>query len=156
MSTFSVSRSITIDAPQERVHSLISNLHEWEQWSPWQDTDPRMVQTYSGPESGEGASMHWSGNRDAGEGTMTVLSSTPNQIDVAIAFLRPFKAENRASFSLGAAPDHHEGSVRVTWTMSGAQNLLQKAFWVLGGMERKLNGDFDKGLLRLRNRAEGK
>lgn len=156
MSTFSVSRSITIDAPQERVHSLINDLHEWVHWSPWQDTDPRMVQTYSGPESGEGASMHWSGNRQAGEGTQTILSSTPNQIDMALAFERPFKARQRSSFSLGAAPDHHEGSVRVTWTMSGEHNLLQKAFWAVTGMERHLQADFDKGLLRLRNRAEGK
>ena len=54
MSTFAVTRSRTVRAPRERVRALIEDLRAWQGWSPWQDADPDMTQTCSGPERGVG------------------------------------------------------------------------------------------------------
>lgn len=48
-----------MDAPVDQVRALIEDLHAWESWSPWQELDPAMQQTYSGAERGIGAKMAW-------------------------------------------------------------------------------------------------
>lgn len=45
--------------PLDQVRALIGDLHTWESWSPWQELDPAMQQTYSGAERGVGAKMAW-------------------------------------------------------------------------------------------------
>ncbi len=52
--TFRIQRSISIDAPPERVFTLIDNLHYWARWAPQDRDDPCMRTTYSGPASGKG------------------------------------------------------------------------------------------------------
>lgn len=58
-----LTRSTVIDAPVEQVRALIEDLHAWEGWSPWQELDPAMQQTYPGAERGIGAKMAWAVSR---------------------------------------------------------------------------------------------
>lgn len=150
MSTFSLTRSRTVRAPRERVHALIEDLHAWEAWSPWQDADPAMTQTYSGPERGVGAAMTWSGNRQAGAGSMEVLRSEPTLVDVQVAFTKPFRATNVSRFELVETGQGTE----VTWTMSGPQNPLTKLLFAVMRIERGIGRDFERGLARLADAAE--
>lgn len=79
-STFLVERSITIDAPPAQIYPAIADFHQWPQWSPWEDVDPHLKRTYSGPTAGRGAHYAWSGNRKAGSGTMDITGATePSQ-----------------------------------------------------------------------------
>ena len=55
MGTYRVSRSATIAADPALVHRLVDDLREWPSWSPWEDLDPALERTYSGPGSGVGA-----------------------------------------------------------------------------------------------------
>ena len=57
-----VSRSITIDAPSEKVFPLVNSLKEGEKWSPWLQLDPNVRLAYSGPESGIGNRLDWRSN----------------------------------------------------------------------------------------------
>ena len=64
-------------------------------WSPWEDLDPNQQRTFTGAESGTGAAYAWSGNRKAGQGTMEITdASTPNKVDIALEFEKPFKSSN--------------------------------------------------------------
>lgn len=54
MGTYTVSRSITVDAPTDRLLALVTDLGRWQEWSPWEDLDPRLDRTCSGAESGPG------------------------------------------------------------------------------------------------------
>lgn len=150
MSTFSVSRSVLVQAPRERVHALLEDLHQWERWSPWQELDPAMDQTYSGAERGVGAQVAWSGNKKAGAGEMQVMRSEPTLVDVEVRFLKPFKATNLSRFELVETGEGTE----VTWTMSGTQNLLMKAMFAVMRMEQSIGADFERGLARLKTQAE--
>ena len=38
--TFSVQRSVNINAPPEKIFVLINDFHNWESWSPWEKIDP--------------------------------------------------------------------------------------------------------------------
>ena len=76
MSAFGIARSATIRADPARVHALVDDFHRWTSWSPWEELDPALRRTYSGPDSGVGAHYAWAGNRRAGRGSMVITSSS--------------------------------------------------------------------------------
>lgn len=148
---YTVTRRVVIDAPAERIFALIDNFHHWESWSPWEDIDPTMSRTYSGPDSGDGATYAWKGNRKAGEGSMRITNSRePHRVEIALRFLKPFPADNRVALTLEPAGE----STTVTWTMSGAQRGIMAVAGRVYPMDKMIGKDFDKGLARLKRVAE--
>ena len=150
MSTYEVVRTTTIDADPVNVHDLLNDFHEWRKWSPWEDLDPDLERTYTGPDAGVGAHYAWSGNRKAGEGSMVITHSTPLEVDVKLDFLKPFSASNQVRFTLTPA----DGGTKVEWRMNGEQ----KGVWGLVGrfmnMDKLVGKDFEKGLAQLKTAAE--
>ena len=149
MSSFEMSRSTHVEAPPERLLPLLEDFHEWQRWSPWEGLDPAMKRTFSGPDRGVGAHYAWSGNRQAGEGTMQVLAAGPTGVDVDLHFLKPFKARNLTRFVLTPSA----GGTDVTWVISGERNAVMG---VLGRLffDKAIAKDFDKGLAALKAAAE--
>ena len=150
MSSYEVTRSANIAADPALVHKLINDFHEWPKWSPWEDLDPDMERTHSGAESGVGAHYAWSGNRKAGEGSMEITSSSPDEIGLTVSFLKPWKATNDIAFSLEPTAD----GTQVTWTMTGEQKGLMAVICKVISMDRLVGKDFEKGLARLKVAAE--
>ncbi len=150
MGAFEVSRSISVAASPETIHALIDDFHQWRQWSPWEDLDPDLQRTYSGAEAGIGAHYAWKGNRKAGEGSMEIVGSGPEGVEVDLRFLKPFAADNRVRLSLVPTTQGTD----VTWTMTGEQKGLMGLFGKLVPMDRLVGKDFEKGLARLKAAAE--
>jgi hypothetical protein len=151
MSEYTVTRSITVDAPPDRVHALVDTFPAWTQWSPWEGLDSDLKRTYSGAESGVGARYAWEGNRKAGAGSMEIVSSTPEQVQVQVSFLKPFKSTSTSTFDLRPTG---EGTA-VTWTMrgrspGGVMGLVSKVL----PMEKWIGKDFERGLVALKGAAE--
>jgi hypothetical protein len=146
---FELSRSTTIAAPPERVHALLDDFREWRAWSPWEELDPDLQRTFTGPEQGVGSHYAWSGNKKAGQGTMEITESTPSAVVVDLQFLKPFEATNVTRFDLVPAA----GGTHVTWTMTGERNALMT---VMGKLffDKAIGKDFDKGLAQLKAAAE--
>ncbi len=131
MATYQVQRTITIDSEPEQVYDKIVDLHKWAAWSPWEDMDPSMSKSYTGPDAGVGASYSWKGNRKVGEGNMTITDVTePNRIALDLHFLKPFKAQNETMFSLDPAG----AGTEVTWTMTGTHSILSRIMSVFVSM----------------------
>jgi len=150
-SDFRVTRAGRIAAPAEVVFANVNDLHKWEAWSPWAKMDPNAKSAFSGPESGPGASMTWSGNKKVGEGRMTITDSRPHEvIHIKLEFLRPFKATNAAEFTF--KPEG--GQTQVTWTMSGKNNFMGKAFGLFVDCEKMVGRDFEKGLANLNSASQ--
>jgi uncharacterized protein YndB with AHSA1/START domain len=150
--TYTVERSTTIDAPAARIYAQLADFHHWAQWSPWEDVDPGMQRTYSGPRSGAGAGYAWSGNSRAGRGHMDITSATePTRVDIDLAFEKPFKARNDTSFVI--RPEGNQS--RVTWSMTGQKSLVIKVMSLVTSMDKFLGRDFEKGLARLKSVSEG-
>lgn len=150
MTNIIVSRSITIAAPAATVQPQIADLHLWEAWSPWQEIDPNMEQHYTAADRGVGAQMHWKGNKEAGEGSMTVVTAEPQLIEIDIAFIKPFKATNRSIFTLS----EHDGSTKVNWSMTGEQGAFMRFLFKVMKMEQRIGADFERGLARLKATVE--
>lgn len=88
--TYTVHRSLRMDAPPERVYEQIADFHNWPHWSPWEDIDPELQRTYSGADSGTGAVYRWSGNRKAGQGRMEITDTTEaSTVQIDLAFEKP-------------------------------------------------------------------
>jgi hypothetical protein len=149
--SFEVSRSTGISATAEAIHHLIDDFHQWRAWSPWEDLDPALQRSYSGSDAGVGARYAWKGNRKAGEGSMVITGSSPERIDIEIAFVKPFRNTNQVTFTLTPTGDATE----VEWTMRGEQKGLWGVLGRVLPMDTWIGKDFEKGLVRLMVVAEG-
>ncbi|MGZ5383327.1 MAG: SRPBCC family protein [Acidimicrobiia bacterium] len=150
--TYLVERSTTIHAPAELIFAHIADFHRWTAWSPWEGLDPDMRRTYSGPDSGPGATYAWAGNRKTGEGRMEITDEVePSRVQVALDFLKPFRSSSTTTFDL--TPEGE--STRVTWTMTGLRTLMTRVMGIFTSMDKMIGPDFEKGLERLKTVAEG-
>jgi uncharacterized protein YndB with AHSA1/START domain len=148
---FHIERSTTIGAPAKRVFAQVNDFHAWRAWSPWEGMDPDLKRTYDGPTSGNGAVYSWSGNNKVGAGSMTIQQSeSPSRIVIALAFLRPFKAHNTATFTF--VPE--DGGTRVTWAMDGRNTFVTKAFHMVMDIDKLVGKDFERGLAAMKTKAE--
>ena len=153
-SAFAITRAATINAPASVVFAQVDDFHNWEAWSPWAKRDPHMKSTYSGPERGEGASYGWAGNDEVGEGRMTITESDPSErILIDLEFLKPFPARDLTEFTFAPVEGRPDRS-KVTWTMSGENNFMGKAFCLFMDMDAMVGGDFEKGLASMGAAAE--
>jgi hypothetical protein len=149
--TFTVSRSTTIDAAPAAVYPHLIDLRKWSTWSPWEEMDPNMSKTYSGAESGIGSKYAWSGNRKVGEGTMEITDAKQDaQVDIALEFLKPFRASNTSSLRLQPAG----GGTEVTWSVTGRKTLMLKIMGIFRSMDAMMGPDFERGLARLKAVSE--
>lgn len=149
---YQVSRTATIAAPQERVFGLVNDFHKWDSWSPWAKLDPAMKTTYEGAPSGAGAVYSWVGNDTVGEGRMTITESQPYQhVGIKLEFIKPFASTSQTRFAF----KDEGGKTNVIWTMNGQNNFLTKAFCLfMGGMDKMIGPDFEKGLSQMKTAAE--
>ena len=150
MGGYTVERSITVNAPSHVVHGLIDDFRSWTRWSPWEDLDPALQRTYSGPEQGVGAAYAWSGNRKAGTGRMEITGSTPEAVGITVEFLKPIKATNQTQFEL--VPSGADTQVR--WVMTGEQKGLLSLVGKVYSMDKMIGPDLEKGLIQLKSAAE--
>lgn len=150
-SDFRVARTTTIAAPASTVFAQINDFHKWGGWSPYEKIDPALQRTYSGAPAGVGAIYEWAGNKNVGEGKMTIVDSRPNElIQIKLEFLKPFAATNMAEFSLTP----QDGKTAVTWAMTGHKNFMFKAVGLFMSMDKMVGGQFEQGLAQLKTLAE--
>lgn len=76
-----VERSLVIAASAETIFPHIDSPRMFNEWSPWANKDPNIKMTYSGPESGVGATMTWqSDDQNVGSGTSEIIESIENEL----------------------------------------------------------------------------
>lgn len=149
---FRIARTRAVAAAPEVVHGLVNDFHKWTQWSPWEGKDPALRREYSGAPAGPGAVYFWSGNKEVGEGRMTITASRPGQsVTVKLEFLKPFTANSTAQFDF--APSG--AGTSVTWAMSGRRGFMEKAFSAVCDMDKLIGSEFEKGLTALDQAAGG-
>jgi len=148
---FRIERSLAIAAAPERVFSLVDDLQQWRGWSPWENIDPALKRSYSGPAGGQGAVYAWEGNSKVGVGRMEITESVPHaKIVLKLDFFKPFEAHNTAEFTFKPGG---EGTT-VTWAMFGPSSFLSKLMGLVFNMDRMVGGQFEQGLANLRKLAE--
>jgi hypothetical protein len=148
--TYSVQRSIVIKAPPEKILPLVSDFHNWSQWSPWENLDPAMKRTFSGAPKDLGAVYAWEGNKNVGSGRMEVISLTPTRVGIKLDFLQPIASTSDTTFALQAQGD----STTVSWTMSGNTDFMAKLMGIFISMDSMIGPAFESGLAKMKAAAE--
>jgi hypothetical protein len=149
--TFRVERSTGIAAPAATVFGNVNDFRRWKEWSPWENIDKNLQQTYEGPPQGTGSIYSWVGKK-TGAGRMTILESRANQlVKIKLEFFKPFRATNTVDFTF--VPDGNQ--TVATWLMYGDKNMLAKAMHMMVSMDRMCGGMFEQGLRQLKTVSEG-
>jgi len=139
-----VEHSKVISAPPAEVFAVLENTREFQKWSPWAKKDTNTVYTYSGPESGKGASFTWKGNSDVGYGVWTVDNTVPNEkIDLT------FKFEEYPPTPAGYVLKPEGNGTNVTWFMES--DMGSSPWSKFGGifMKMAVSKDYEQGLENL-------
>jgi hypothetical protein len=149
--SFTVKRTATIKAPPDRLYGLISDLHGWAAWSPYEKKDPDMKRTFGGAPHGKGAVYEWDGNKNVGAGRMEIVEAAPSgKIVIKLDFLKPFEGHNTAEFAIDPQGDNSN----VTWSMYGPSNFMFKVMGIFMDMDKMIGNDFATGLANLKTVAE--
>lgn len=149
--SFRMERSITINAPADKIFPLLNDLGQWSAWSPWEKKDAAMKRQLSSPSAGVGASYDWQGNSDVGTGRMQITeSATPHKLVIQLDFIEPFAARNTSAFTLKP----QSGGTQVTWSLAGQNNFVSKLMQVFVSMDSMVGPDYEAGLKNLKALAE--
>jgi len=149
--TFRLSRSTSIKAPPEKIFPFLNDLRSFATWSPYEKKDPAMKRTFGGASSGKGATYDWDGDKNVGQGRLTIAeSSPPSKVTMNLDFLRPWEAHNVVEFTLEPKGD----TTNVTWAMQGPAPYMAKVMHVFMNMDRMVGDDFEAGLANLKTLAE--
>ena len=144
--SYHIERSAVLTAPPATVHAMIEDMHRFNDWSPWQKYDPSVKTDYAGPATGVGASQHWVGKGEMGEGRMTITESTsPSSVTEKLEFIQPFDAVCDVRFTIVPEGD---GS-KVTWSMDGKSDFMTKLMSLFWSMDARVGKDFEDGLSNL-------
>ncbi len=150
---FRITRKLAMAASPAAIFPHVNEFAKWRAWSPWEKLDPDLQRTYEGPAAGEGARYAWVGNPQVGEGRMTITESRPSDlVRIRLDFIKPFQATNNGEFTFEPSGS---GTV-VTWSMTGCNHFMAKAFSLLMNMDKLIGKDFEKGLADLKAIVESK
>ena len=151
-SDFRIVRTATMAAPAPVVFEQVNDFQKWAAWSPWEKKDPAIRRTYGGPpEGGVGQTYAWAGNKEVGEGRMTLTESRPSElVRIKLEFFKPVAATHHAEFTFEPKGEQ----TAVTWSMTGRNNFVGKAFCLFMDMDKMVGGDFEKGLAAMKTVAE--
>lgn len=148
---FRVERSISIKAVPAAIYPLIADLHKFALWSPYEKIDPQMRRSFSGAAEGAGAVYEWQGNRQVGQGRITITAAhPPAEVVMRLDMLSPVQAHNEAEFRLRPQGEY----TTVSWSMSGPAPYLSKLMTLFFSMDRMIGSQFEEGLRNLKLRAE--
>jgi hypothetical protein len=150
-SEFRVARRATIAAAAPAIFAQVNDFHNWEAWNPWGKIDPAMKHAYAGAPAGAGGIYTWSGNKEVGEGRMTMTESRPSDlIRIKLEFFKPFAATNLAEFTF--KPEGNQ--TVVMWSMTGEKNFVAKAIHLFMNMDKMIGGQFERGLAEIKSIVE--
>jgi uncharacterized protein YndB with AHSA1/START domain len=148
-SGYDVRRSIHVNAPPDRVYDLVVDTRRWKEWTVWNQRDPAMAVSYSGPPFGRGAKWSWD-SKSEGRGSMEFTYVVPNErVDYRLAF-PAFNMVSRGAIVLEPAG----GGTDVTWIHTGDTGSNPVKHYLAAFMDRMVGRDFEQGLANLKAAAE--
>jgi hypothetical protein len=148
---YMVSRSVTINAPAEKIFPYLNNSRLIKQWSDWSEIDPQAKMAFDGPETGVGAKTSWQDGKQLGTGSATIVNSIPNQqVDIKLSYVKPMVMEQDATYLLTS-----QGNQSVmTWKVTGKNGFMGRLMCVFMNMDKMVGGMFEKFLGNLKTIVE--
>ena len=148
--TVTVSRSIETTAPPAKVYAIVSSFKRGSEWSPWAAKDPKMQQTFSGPEQGVGAKFAWkSDNPEVGSGNQEIVVAEP---DKRVESNLEMDGMGRMKSAFVLEPSGT--GTKITWNFVSPPAGDPVSRWFGLFLDGMVGPDFEKGLVNLKALAE--
>lgn len=144
-------RTVTVNAPVEKVYSVVNDFGQTNQWNPWMKIDPDAQYTYSDNTVGAGAYYSWtSEHQEVGNGRQDILESIENElVKTQMAFGEEMSGTYTADFILEADGD----GTKLTWSFDGKfDSVMEKIYMSM--TESMLGPMYDQGLANLKTYIE--
>lgn len=138
---FKVERTATIAAPPAIVYAQIAAPKAWKDWAVWNQRDPAMQLTYSGPDSGVGAKWAWL-SKTEGNGEMEFTRAAPDSEVVYSLYFKDFDMRSTGTLTLTPAGS----GTTVRWTNEGNLGMNPINRWFGLFMDKLVGPDFEAGL----------
>lgn len=143
-------RTATVNAPVEKVFTIVNDFGQTKYWSPWMKIDPNAKYTYGEITVGTGASYSWTSDHDqVGNGSQEILSNEENaKVSTQMKF-EGMEGTYLANFIL--EPDGE--NTKLTWTFDGkGEQMMDKMFFAM--IDTFLGGNYDQGIADLKTYIE--
>ncbi|WP_324026719.1 SRPBCC family protein [Maribacter sp. BPC-D8] len=151
--SYKVSRSIELEHSPENVWEHLRFLKKQQEWSPWAKKDPNMDLTFTGVDGEVGATSHWSGNKDVGEGEQEITRIVEGErIEQDLRFLKPYKSQSDCYMTL---EEHEVNKSIVTWGFTGTNKFPMSIMMLFMSMDKMVGKDFEQGLQNLKHNLNG-
>lgn len=148
---YDISRSITINAPVEKVFPYLNNSKLADQWGPWKEDDPQAKMVFSGPDEGVGSKSSWESPGKLGTGSATIIESKPNElVRLELVYTKPHAMHQIADYIV----EPNGGETKVTWRVAGNNSLPGRIACLFFDMDKMVGGFFEKGLANLKALVE--
>ena len=146
--TYTVTRTVTINASPDRIHAFVGDLEKWDDWTPWVQADPTIVVTIGDKATGVGAHQSWTGESGGGE-----LTFTHSDAGQGIGY---DMTSDEGKYSSQGTMGYRNagGATEVVWAMTGdnGKNPFNRYFGLM--MDPMVGPMFEDGLNRLKLAAE--
>jgi hypothetical protein len=146
-------KSISINAPAEKVWQYTNSLKAMDTWNPKNDKDPGMKRDWSGTTGQPGEKMCWTSSKNTavkGCQEITDLDSANKRIDTSIKFEPPYES---SATSYVTVISQGSGS-KVTWGFTSEIPYPFTIMKIFMDMESSVGKDYQKGLSTLKEIAE--
>lgn len=148
---FRYEKNAVMNAAPATIHAVVNDLRRWNDWSPWAKLDPNCKNTIEGSGIGVGSKFSWDGNKNVGEGEMTITESRPGElVRMNLEFFRPFKGASTVDFTFVPQGDQ----TLVTWAMYGPNTLPGKIMSLFFDCQKMQDKSFSEGLASLKSIVE--
>lgn len=143
-------RKTEVNAPIEKVFTVVNDFGQTKHWNPWMKIDPDAQYTYSDNLIGAGAWYSWTSEHpDVGNGRQDLLASEENKSVKTKMGFEGMTGTYTADFILSATANGTE----ITWTFDGSSDSMgEKVF--LSMTESILGPSYEEGLSALVSHIE--
>lgn len=144
---YELTRSIEINAPKEIVWKQVIDFEKWVNWSPWEEKDTSVKNTYEGKMGEIGSKMSWIGDEKlSGTGSMEITAIQQyDSINYLLSFVIPFEMQSVGGFSF----QENEGKTLLTWYDKGDFSFFSRPFMLFMDLDKQIGPDFERGLFKI-------
>lgn len=151
--SITVSRSITINAPKEKVFEQMVLFKNWPNWSPWSRMDTSMKNEFKGTDGQTGSSYHWVGDEKiTGEAEITNMAVNGTEMQFSFKLIKPEAPEATGMVS---AKDS-SGATVATISFTNRFDYPWNAMIIFTDLDKTYRNDLENALKNMKAIAEKK
>ncbi|MGZ3902827.1 MAG: SRPBCC family protein [Bacteroidia bacterium] len=144
-----IERTITLNAPNDKVFAYLKLQKNQEQFNKWVMVDPQMKREFKGTDGTVGFKFAWDGNKHAGQGELEIKKMIEGKhFETEVRFVRPMPGIAKVKWSMEPVGNQ----TKITW--SNASKLKYPVNIMVPMVEKLMGRDMDISLQNLKNILE--